>query len=213
MAAKLARASAARVRITAMIKKTIDSIGTLTNTACPSTLVVYSNELETNWASYHNAFCEHEEALAGKDDDELANITTEFATIHNSVIRARILLAKLVANHNNGAGSNLNGSIIEPNITTVDNAKTVKLPPCKLTTFSGDWKDWIEFKATCRSMLTEKVADVHRLQYLKEVLTGEPRDLVSHILPGDGAYDRAMMLLTKRYENHRAIVNEHLRRL
>lgn len=94
-----------------------------------------------------------------------------------------------------------------------DAAKNVKMPPVKITAFSGDIIQWTEFKATCRSILTEKFSDVQRLHYLKDALVDEPRELVSHILPADGAYDRAMLLLKNRYENVRAIVNHHLHRL
>lgn len=90
--------------------------------------------------------------------------------------------------------------------------KSYKLPPVRLPTFNGDMKDWVEFKATCRSILTDKVHDVHRLQQLKDALTGEPRELVAHILPSTGAYDKAMVLLKQRYENARAIVNSQLHR-
>lgn len=210
MSVKIAKASAARTRITATIKKTIDTVSTLTAAACQSTLVVYNNELEANWLSYYEAFCEHEDAIAGKNDDELADITTEFATIHTSVLKARISLAKLLNSGHNAANNSLNASMNEANNVS-DALKTVKMPPCKLTTFSGDWKDWVEFKATCRAMLTERFSDVHRLQQLKDALSGEARGVVAHVLPGDGSYDRAMLLLKKRYENHRAIVNEHLR--
>lgn len=55
----------------------------------------------------------------------------------------------------------------------------------RLPSFSGDVKDWVEFKATCRSVLTDRVIDrvhdVQRLQQLKETLTVEPRELISHI--------------------------------
>lgn len=97
--------------------------------------------------------------------------------------------------------------------TAHEAAKTVKMPPVKLTPFSGELKEWNEFKATCRSILVDKIPDVQRLQYLKEALIGERRELVSHILPATGAFERAMKLLVGRYENTRAIVNSHLHRL
>lgn len=71
--------------------------------------------------------------------------------------------------------------------------------------------EWIEFKATCDSVLIEKIPEVQRLQYLKDALVGEPRSFVSHVLPTNGAFDRAMTLLKNRYQNTRAIVNEELR--
>lgn len=67
----------------------------------------------------------------------------------------------------------------------------------------------------CRSLLPDKVDDAQRLQYLKDAkrFKDEPRDLIAHILPHPGAYEKAMLLLKNRYENKRAIVNDQLRRL
>lgn len=93
---------------------------------------------------------------------------------------------------------------------------TYKLPPfynSHLPVFSGDMKNWMEFRATCRTVLTDRLHEIERLQQLKDALIGEPRELIAHILPADGAYDRAMLLLKQRYENERAIVNSQLHRL
>lgn len=87
------------------------------------------------------------------------------------------------------------------------------MTPIRVPMFNGDPNVWAEFKATCRSVLTDKIHDVARLQLLKEALKGEPRELVQHVLPGDGCYERAMLLLKKRYENPRTLVNGQLRRL
>lgn len=62
-------------------------------------------------------------------------------------------------------------------------------------------------------MLTDQIAEIQRLQCLKEALVGEPRELIANVLPSDGAFERAMLLLKQEYENARAIVNESLRRL
>lgn len=204
---KAVKTSTMRARHAATIKKTIDSINAFTNTTCASTLIVFKDELESAWSAYNNAFLEHEDAIIGKDQDELTAITTEFATIHTAYLKCRILLTRLMT------GTNATSTGQLPHPSNNDNIKTIKLPPCKLMNFSGELKDWVEFKATCRSMLTDKVPDIQRLQFLKEALKGEPRELVAHILPGDGFYERAMLLLKNRYENTRAIVNDHLKRL
>lgn len=204
---KAQKAAAVRARHASTVKQTIDSINGFTAQTCASTLAVYREELESGWTAYHNAFIDHEDAIIGKNDDDVSTITTEFATIHTSYLRSKVHLNKLIAG-TAGNTVNLDQSIMQP-----DGVKTVKLPPCKLMNFSGELSDWVEFKATCRSMLPDKIDDVHRLQFLKDALKGEPRELVAHILPANGAYERAMLLLKNRYENTRAIVNNHLRRL
>lgn len=204
----LDRAAAVRVRHTVTLKKTIEIIGTLTEAACASTVAVYSNDLEATWSAYVNAFNDYEKAAIGQDEHLLAN-TTEYTTLHAMVLKARISLGKLLS-----PSDAVNTSILEQSMGQIKNLpKMVKLPPCKLTEFSGNPKDWPEFRATCRSLLTEQVPEIQRLQYLKEALKGEPRELLSFVLPSDGCFEKAMYLLKNRYENARLIVNDHLQRL
>lgn len=206
--ATAAKACAARDRHAATLKKTTESISSLTSSACQSTIAVYSSQLETNWSAYTEAFDEHEKAIAGKDDELLTTITAEYGILHASFVKARISLGKL-ASPAAGANSSFLDVSVNNNAT---GQKTAKLPVCKLPTFSGDRTAWVEFKATVRTMLTEQVAEIQRLQCLKEALVGEPRELIAHVLPSDGAFEKAMLLLKKEYENARAIVNESLRR-
>lgn len=204
----LEKAAAVRVRHTVTLKKTIDIISTLTSAACSSTLTVYSNDLETNWSAYVIAFNEYEKAAVGQDDN-LLSTTAEYTSLHALLLKARISLGKLMSS-NEGA----NTSMFEQTIAQTNNLPNmVKLPPCKLTEFSGNPKDWPEFKATCRSLLTEQIPEIQRLQYLKEALKGEPRELLSFVLPGDGCFEKAMYLLKNRFENARLIVNDQLQGL
>lgn len=201
--------SASRARLATILKANISQAEKLTANAEPSSIVVFQNELETSWTNYDVAFNEHERIIAGKDDKELSTITSEFMSLHNSYMSVKLHMGKLISS------ANPHSSIFESTVNhgNGDTTKTVKLPPIKLTPFSGDKIEWFEFKATCKSILTDKISDIQRLQYLKEALTGEPRELVAYVFPAEGAYDRAMCLLKERYEHARIIVNDHLRRL
>lgn len=201
--------SVQRTRHFNVLKSTVERADKLTTNADTSSVVIFREALDTDWSNYIASFNLHETTLIGKDETELTTIGKEFTTMHDAYLSTKVHLGKLLtANQTGGA---LNSTMFDA--TAHDAAKTVKMPPIKITTFAGELKDWTEFKATCRSILTERIADVQRLQYLKEALSGEPRELVAHILPAEGAYERAMKLLVDRYENVRAIVNSHLHKL
>lgn len=203
--------SLARLRQHNVLKSTVDKADKLTANAELSSVVIFREELDISWANYIAAFNTHEETIIDKDDTTVTAINQEFTAIHNAYLSSKLHLGKLAsANQTGGA---LNSTMFDPAAHAQEVAKAVKMPPVKISTFSGEVSQWTEFKATCRSILTERIPDVQRLQYLKEALDGEPRELVAHILPADGAYDRAMRLLVKRNENIRAIVNGHLRKL
>lgn len=203
-------ADAARVRFHATLKVVIDKINKLTANAEPSSVFVYRDELDLYWNHYANAFNGHETIIAGKEtfSAKFATISKEFTSIHDSFLSAKLHINKLIVSATNN--TTLDGSFTQ---RINEQKRAFKLKPYHIETFSGNLKNWNEFKATCQSILTDDVSDVERLQHLKNALEGEPRELVSHILPAEGAYDKAMVLLKGRYENARATVNEHLRRL
>lgn len=212
---RITKANALRERHVSTLKKAIETALTLTAEACQSTINVYSQELEESWKSYCDAFNEHEDSLIGKESHEgqLQTIQNEYLELKSSHIKAKIKIGKL------SSPANLNSTAHDFNTTLSDQSsigeqvKTFKLPPIQLPTISGDPSEWVEFKATCRAILTDKIHDVQRLQQLKKALVGEPRGLVAHVLPGDGAYDQAMLVLKRRYENSRSIVNSQLQQL
>ena len=201
--------SACRTRYHNMLKSTVERAEKLTANADLSSVVIYRDALENGWSNYNNAYNEHEGTLVGIDETELNTINQEFRKMHDVYLNTKVHLGKLIAS--NQTGGALNSTMFDA--TAHEATKTIKMPPIKITRFTGELKDWPEFKATCRSVLIDKIPDVQRLQHLKDALSGEPRDLVSHIFPADGAYERAMKLLVDRYENTRAIVNGHLQRL
>lgn len=90
---------------------------------------------------------------------------------------------------------------------------TVKLPPLPVKLFSGSLLEWPEFKGTCEGTFTSIMDETNRFRYLKSHLAGEPAKIVQHLPLKKGSYKRAMELLTKRYDNPRAIINANFRRL
>lgn len=96
---------------------------------------------------------------------------------------------------------------VSPTIPNTSTNPTVKLATIRMTPFSGNPEEWIEFKATCEAVLVDSVPEIQRLQQLKDTSVGEPRQIVSQVLPFDGAYNKAMKLLKDTYESTRAIVD------
>lgn len=96
---------------------------------------------------------------------------------------------------------------------TIGLPATIKLAPLPIKPFDGDVLDWPEFKATCESTFTHIMDEVSRFRYLKSHLHGEPYRMVKHLPLTPGSYKRAMDLLTKRFDNERAIINANIKLL
>lgn len=201
-----------RIRTVRMLKSTINVVNKLDMNESISNLTILKEELDTKWREYLTAFEEHESALIGAGELTLAEqITTEY-TQHNTLqLKAKMYVCNLIRLSQEDVLSTPDHSQRQNHESNSN--PIIKLAPMRITPFSGNLVDWIEFKATCKAVLVNSVPEIQRLQQLKDALLGEARTLVSHILPGDGAYDKAMQLLKDRYENTRAIVNGHFRRL
>lgn len=198
-----------RLRTLRLFKSVVGNVSKLNGDADVSTLYVMKEELTSKWSDYMRAFEEHESALSSMASPDLNSVSQEFIEQHNKYVQAKITIARLLEQ----APSTNSRPLAAPATSAPIIAPSFKMPPIRITPFDGSLCDWIEFKATCESVLKDHIPDVHRLQCLKDALVGEPRTLVSHILPAEGAYHQAMTLLKSRYENTRAIINESLRKL
>lgn len=199
---KEARLLATLGRVKDSFQRTYKLILKLKQDADRSEANVLKEELEKSWEIYNNTFDECENLLAGKNEAELTKISNEFIENHNSFLKSKILVSHYT--------SEPTSNTLETSFFASERIKGA-IPQIKIRPFSGELTEWVEFKATCNSILNDKVDETHKLQCLKESLIGEPRELVSHILPSVGAYDRALLILKNRYENTRAIVYNQLR--
>ena len=104
---------------------------------------------------------------------------------------------------------------------TMDNAPSagpshaVKLPKLSLSTFSGDYHDWISFHDLFSGTINENSSlnNAQKLQYLKGTLKGEALRCIQNLAISDANYSKAWNLLVHRYQNRRLIARSHLRRL
>lgn len=210
--------NAVRARTLQMFTAAAESISKLNAQSDVSVMIIWKDDLMSKWSEFMGAFEEHEKLLVSSDEDKLAAITKEFIGAHAKYLEAKVHVTQLLSATQFQTA--VNSTLHEQSSTTNTNTNghehhdirsDFKLAPIKITPFSGKLSDWIEFKATCQAVLTEKIPEIQRLQYLKDALLDEPCSLISHILPGTGAYVKAMNLLKTRYENVRAIINSSLR--
>lgn len=197
-----------RLRTQNTLRSTANSICRLPETTHVSTLRVLKEELQEKWNDFIHAFEDHEQSLSASADPSLQSITQEYGESHNKYVQAKLFVANLI----DSQAPTTNDTPVPSAAATNRPASNFKMPPIRITPFNGSSTDWIEFKATCDSVLTPNIPEVHRLQCLKDALIGEPREIVTYVLPGENAYAQAMQLLQNRYANARAIVNEHLRK-
>lgn len=175
-----------------------------------ATVQVYKEEIEKLWSEFYISFEKVEALLTGKKDDDLKEYLADFGAMHNKFISARITIMQCLNAHMSSASDNANTSI--HSCETEAFKPNFKLPPIQIRPFNGNLDDWPEFKAACNSVFTDRIPQVQRLQYLKDLLNGEPRNLIKHIAPTDGSYDSAWLILKTKYDNTRAIVNSCLKR-
>ncbi|XP_043474987.1 uncharacterized protein LOC122506733, partial [Leptopilina heterotoma] len=96
--------------------------------------------------------------------------------------------------------------------SSLDSSKIAKLPRIELPKFSGDYLEWQNFKDLFQSIVASdpNLPDVQKMHYLKSSLLSEPAQLIKHLGTTPENYQSAWSILTKRYENSRAIINSYL---
>lgn len=195
---KLEKISAVRARCLKTLLALITDAVTFSNQTDAAVIFVYRDEIDKAWNAYSEAFEECENLLIGKTGDEYKNLLAEFEVTFPKYIKNKSKMNSLIIPDPN---TTINSSMQESSV------KSVKIPAIEINAFSGNLSEWTEFKATCRAVITNDLPEIQKLQLLKRSLIGEPKELVAHILPSEGAYTQAFCLLQNRYENTRSIVN------
>lgn len=78
-----------------------------------------------------------------------------------------------------------------------------RLPPCDIDTLCGLF--------TAIYVQNTKLSKVEKLFHLTQKLTGEAREIISHVPLTNDGFDLAWKNLTKSYENKRMHVNEQIK--
>lgn len=91
----------------------------------------------------------------------------------------------------------------------------MKLPPVKIPTFNGTFKDWPAFHDMFLRTVheNESINKTIKMSYLKAHTTDEAAKLVQHLAVTENNYSAAWDLLLGRYNNKRLLVNTQLKTL
>lgn len=94
----------------------------------------------------------------------------------------------------------------------VSTSAHIKLPAIQLPSFEGDYKQWLPYEDTFRSLIhnNEDIATVQKLQYLRASLRGEALKLIENLPITEANYSVAWQLLSDRYSNHTLIAASYI---
>lgn len=88
------------------------------------------------------------------------------------------------------------------------------LPPINIPPFSGKYEDWVTFEDLFMSLVhNTRQSDAQKMQRLKSLLKGNAYQAIKHLAVTNENYASALIILKERFNNTRAIVNSHLKRL
>ncbi|XP_063911926.1 uncharacterized protein LOC135128776 [Zophobas morio] len=88
----------------------------------------------------------------------------------------------------------------------------LNLPVLNIKSFSGDYKEWLNFENSFKSVIDENKAlnNRQRFQYLKSSLRDEALRTIESLVINDENYKEAWRLLANRFKNTRLIVQDHV---
>ena len=88
----------------------------------------------------------------------------------------------------------------------------LKLPKLDIPKFDGSYSQWVSFSDLFDGAVhaNPNLTGSQKLFYLKGLLTGEAKRLLTYITITDANYEEARDILKNRYQNLKAIVREHI---
>ncbi|XP_043466286.1 uncharacterized protein LOC122501086 [Leptopilina heterotoma] len=97
----------------------------------------------------------------------------------------------------------------------VQGQTSIRLPKLDLPSFNGAYQDWLNFYDSFKALIHDngKLADVQKLQYLRSCLKDEAAKVISSLETSSANYNVAWNLLNDRYDNHRIIIQNHIKTL
>ena len=89
----------------------------------------------------------------------------------------------------------------------------MKLPPCTMEVFKGDYKSWPSFRDmfTAVYINCDDLSDVQKLFYLRQFTSDEALEIVKNSPLTNQGFMNAWVNLTDAYENERILVNSQLK--
>lgn len=91
----------------------------------------------------------------------------------------------------------------------------LKLPPINLTKFSGEYKNWLEFRDLFDSLINSNVSlsNVQKFHYLRASLEGGAAQVIRGVETTDSNYHIAWNMLCTRYNNNNVLIQNHIKAL
>ena len=88
-----------------------------------------------------------------------------------------------------------------------------RLPELQLPKFSGCYEDWPDFYAMFRTVIgnEEELSKLEKFQHLRACLEGAALGTIKSLEPSNANYDKALELLTKRFDNKLLHFQAHIR--
>lgn len=104
---------------------------------------------------------------------------------------------------------------IPPAPTSQVYAHHVQIPRLNVPPFNGAYDEWPSFRDLFVAAVhtNPTLHPVHKLQYLKSLVSGTAESLLKHIPTTAENYDMAWSTLEERFNNKRALINSTLRKL
>ena len=96
----------------------------------------------------------------------------------------------------------------------VDMVKLQRAPAVELDVFSGNPLEYEYFKATFQEAVGSVIPDQKgKLTRLIQSTSGEPKELIKHLVHTDKGFDKAMKVLDAEYGNEHLLANSYLKEL
>lgn len=172
------------------------------------------NELEERLNRFIPCLDQYEaiESEIGDIDENQINedAATEFENSYFKLVSDIKLKLKMISNSSSSSTSSNNTNNGQVNTSSV---LEVRLPLINLPEFSGNYKEWLPFYDSFKSLIHENnsIKPIQKFHYLKSSLKGQALELLRSLETSSDNYELAWNLLIKRFDDKKLIAQNHLK--
>lgn len=162
------------------------------------TAKIMMNDLEKNWNNFNQEF------------ESVCKVTGEYEKIYCDVYQQ---IAQRYFQTVKNFGEPINK--ITQKAFNANEISQLKLEPLKIPKFKGTYESWPTFSSLFDTLIISNgtLTNVQRMQYLKSVVTEEAERAIASLSITDENFEKAWKILTERFDNKHAIIDNQLQRI
>lgn len=163
--------------------------------------------LEECYNNYMIVYQNMLEIIPETNENELELVNENFVKFESQYFNVKSSCNQLLQKYS--------GELVNLGAKNTASSNNIRLPEIKLKRFDGSLNDWLRFKDSFVEIIinNKSLSDIQRLYYLTGYLEGNAKAVIDSVQFSTDGFKIAWETLMLRYDNKRAIIEQHISNL